>query len=48
MGQFCFEFDKKPMETETTTWSEFTNGGKTIVKQILATEERNKSNIAGL
>ena len=47
MGQFWFEFDKKPMEAETT-WSEFTNRGKTIVKQILATEERNKSNIAGL
>ena len=31
------------METETTTSSEFTNGGKVIVKQILASEERNKS-----
>ena len=39
----CFEFIGKSMETETTTWSEFTNGGKAIVEQILATEERNKS-----
>ena len=29
-------------ETETTTWWEFPNGGKTIVEQILASEERNK------
>ena len=33
----------KSMETETTTWSEFPNGGKTIVEQILASEKRNKS-----
>ena len=31
------------METETTTWSEFCNGGKPIVEQILALEEINKS-----
>ena len=36
------------METETTTWSEFSNGGKAIVEQILASEEINKSKIAGL
>ena len=30
------------METETTT-SEFPNGGKAIVEQILASEQRNKS-----
>ena len=36
------------METETTTSSEFTNGGKAIVEQILASEERNKSKRAGL
>ena len=30
------------METEATTWSEFPNGEKAIVKQILASEERNK------
>ena len=29
------------METETTTKSEFPNGGKAIVEQILASEERN-------
>ena len=45
---FCCEFDGKSMETETTTWSEFPNGGKAIVEQILASEERNKSKRAGL
>ena len=29
------------METKTTTWSEFPNGGKAIVEQILASEEIN-------
>ena len=38
----------KVMETETTTWSEFSNGGKAIVEQILASEERNTSKRAGL
>ena len=33
----------KSMETETTTWSEFSNGGKAIVE-----EEINQSKIAGL
>ena len=37
-----FEFDQKSMETKTTTWSEFSSGGKAIVKQKL-TEEINKS-----
>ena len=36
------------METETTTSSEFCNGGKVIVEQILASEEKNKSKRAGL
>ena len=36
------------METEKTAWSEFPNGGKAIVEQILASEERNKSKRAGL
>ena len=36
------------METETTTWSEFPNGGKAIAKQLLAWEERDKSKRAGL
>ena len=31
----------KSMETEKTTWSEFPNGGKAIVEQILASEEIN-------
>ena len=36
------------METETATWSEFPDGGKAIAKQILASEEINKSKTAGL
>ena len=36
------------METDTTTWSEFPNGVKAIVKQILASEEINKSKRAGM
>ena len=36
------------METDTTTWSEVPNGGKDIVEQILASEDRNKSTRAGL
>ena len=36
------------METKATTWMEFPNGGKAIVKQILVPEERNKSQRAGL
>ena len=39
-GIHC-EYDGKSMETETTTWSEFPNGGKAIVEQILASEEIN-------
>ena len=42
------EFDRKSMETETATGSEFTNGGKAISEQILASEEINKSKRAGL
>ena len=38
----------EPMETQTTTWSEFPNGGKAILEQILVPEERNKSKRAGL
>ena len=38
------EFDGKSMKTETTTWSEFPNGGKAIV----ASEEMKKSEGAGL
>ena len=43
-----FEFVGKSMETETTAWSEFPNGGKAIVEQVLVLEERNKSRRAGL
>ena len=39
----CVEFIGKSMETETTTWSEYSNGGRAIVEQILASEERKKS-----
>ena len=34
-----FEFYRKSMETKTTTWPEFPNGGKVIVEQILASKE---------
>ena len=43
-----FWFIGKSMETEKTAWSEFTNGGKAITEQILASEEINKSKRAGL
>ena len=36
------------METETTTRSEFLNGGDAIVEQILGLEERKKSIRGGL
>ena len=36
------------METETTALSEFPSGGKAIVEQILAPEERKKSERVGL
>ena len=45
---FPFDFDRKSVETETATWSEFPNGGKVIVEQILASEEINKSKRTGL
>ena len=38
----------KSMETDTITWSEFSNGGKAIVEQILVSQERKKSKRAGL
>ena len=40
--------DGKSMETEATTWSEFPNGEKVILEEILASEERKKSKRAGL
>ena len=36
------------METKTTPWSEFPNGGKATVEQILESVERNKFKRAGL
>ena len=36
------EFDGVSMETETTIWSDFPNGGKAVVEQILASEEKNR------
>ena len=44
----CCEFHGKSMETWTTTRLEFLHGGKTIVQQILASEEINKSKRLGL
>ena len=44
----CCEYHGKAMETETETWSEFSNGGKSIVEQILVSEEINKPKRAGL
>ena len=43
-----FELDEKSMETEKTTWLEFSNLGKIIVEKILVSEEINKSKGAGL
>ena len=47
-GAPCCEFDGKSIETETKTWSEFPNGGKAIVEQILESQERKKYKRAGL
>ena len=47
-GASCCELVGKSMETETATWSEFPNGGKANVEQILVSEERSKSKTAGL
>ena len=43
-----FEISRTSVETETTTWSEFSTGGNTIGEQILASEERNESKRTGL
>ena len=42
------EFDGESMETETITRSEFPNGGKAIVEELLASEERKRSKRAVL
>ena len=39
-GASCCEFDGKSLETEIKTWSEFPNGGKAIVEQIIPSEHR--------
>ena len=44
----CFEFNRKSMETETGIWSEFANGRKAIVEQMLVSGEKNKFKSAGL
>ena len=44
---FRSEYDGKSIETETTTRSEFPNGRKAIVVQILSSEERNQFKRAG-
>ena len=41
-ASYC-EFDGKSMKTEATTSLKFLNGGKSIVEQIIASEEINKS-----
>ena len=46
-GSHC-EYDGKSMETDATTWPEFSNEGKAIVEKILASEEINKSKRTGL
>ena len=43
-----FEFDGTSMETETLLWSEFRNGRKATLEQILTSEEENNSKRAGL
>ena len=40
MGHLVLSFNGKSMETETTRWSTFSNGGKATVEQILASEEK--------
>ena len=47
-GASLFGLIGKPMETKETTWSDVPNRGETIVEQILALEEINKSKREGL
>ena len=46
-GTTCFEFDRKPMDTEITAWSTFHNGRKAIVEKKNSVR-RKKSKRAGL
>ena len=48
IGASRFEFHGKSIETEKTTWSEFTNGGKVSAEQTLTLAERNESKRVGL
>ena len=43
-----FKFERKLIETEATTWSEFPNGRKTTVEFILVSVEMNTSKRGGL
>ena len=38
-GVSFFELERKSMETEIRTWSEFPNNEKTITKQIIGSED---------
>ena len=42
-GASCFDFIEMSTEAEKITWTEFPNGGKSIVEQTLTSEEINKS-----
>ena len=42
-GTPSLEIDGKSVETDKTTWSEFSNGQKAIIEQIPTSEQRNKS-----
>ena len=41
-GASCFEFNGKSMETETTAWLEFLNGGKAIIEEIMGSKKKKK------
>ena len=43
-----FELKGKPIEIETTTWSDFYYGGKAAAKQKTGFEARSEFNRAGL
>ena len=45
---FIFKFERNSMKTEETISSKLCNGGKIIAEQILASNDRNKSEKSGL
>ena len=47
IGASHSKYDGKSIETETTAWPEFPDGGKANVKHILVSKEINKSKRAG-